>query len=498
MAQFDYTNRDFSTIRAELLDRATRALPEWTDRNASDFMMALIDLWSYAADVLHYYVDRAAGEAFLPTATQRESVLAFANLYDYSPSGVASSTLSVTLHNDSLTSSTLLPEGTAFNAVNDGNNYGFYSSSDVTIPANTSVTISLRQGTKYSNQSVTSSAGETFSNGQPSQRFSLFHKNVDPATIIVNVYEGTGATAVEWTQVVNLSAMSAADSVYRVQTSADGTVYLVFGNGINGRIPSPNVSIKASYAVSSGSFGNVPAGSISTISSAIYPDITIVSSTSASGGVDAEPIESIKASIPRAIRTQGNAVTLSDFADLALSVPGVSKAVAQYQPSVGSTGGSVTIHAVSYQSDYLTAASAITLDTLIRERVFSQLINSAMLGVSTIAVPSTVLTTPVYVGMNLYVKDNYVSQYVKNLVESAVNELFNFSKVSFGQVVNIGEFYRKVLAIEGVNYVVITSFNTTAINNTVSAYGEIQIDPYKLPRKGEVSITVFDGVSPPI
>jgi len=461
--------------------------------------MALIDLWSYAADVLHYYVDRAAGEAFLPTVSQRESALAFANLYDYTPNGVSSAVATVTLFKASTAgASVTIPSGTTFTANNAGETYGFYSTADTILLTDTLTAVPVRQGVRYNNQSLTSSTGTTVSNGLPSQRFSLFHKNVEPLSISVDVYEGTGATAVRWQQVSRLVTSSANDAVYKVSTSADGTVYVTFGSGINGRIPPSGVTVKASYAVSSGKNGNVPANSITAISSSGFPGVTISSSSAGSGGTDAESIDSIKAAIPRAIRTQGRAVTLSDFSDLAMSVYGVSKAVSEYSVGNNPNGGSVTVHVVSYQPDYLTSASVISVDQSVREQVYNELINSAMLGVSTIAVPNQVLTTPIYVGLDLYVRDNYVTESVKTNVENVVAGLFDFSKVSFGQTVTIGEFYRAILAVEGVDYAVITSFNTTGINNTISANGKIEVDPYKLPKKGVVNVTASGGVSPPI
>lgn len=496
MSQFDYTTRDFSTIKSELLERATRSLPEWTDRNNSDFMMALIDLWSYAADVLHYYIDRAAGEAFLPTVTQRESVLAFANLYDYVPNGVSSAVATVSVYNSG--ASVSLPLGTTFTAVSGGDNYGFYSTSAVSCEGSTTTVIPVRQGIRYLNQSVTSSSGKTTSDGTPSQQFSIFHKSVDPLSISVDVYEGTGGTPVTWRQVTRLVTSSASDNVYRVYASANGTVFVIFGNGVNGRIPPPNVDIKVSYAVTNGSKGNVGQNEIISISSGTYPGLRIASSSPAIGGSDAETIDSIKASIPRAIRTQGKAVTLSDFADLALGVYGVSKAVAQYSPGNNPTGGSVTVHVVPYQSDYATSASVISVDYALRERVYGELLNSAMLGVATIAVPNTVETTPIYVDLNLYVKENYVTEIVKESVDRSISSMFDFNVVTFGQVVNMGEFYRRVLAVDGVDYAVITAFNTTGDPNSISANGKIEVNAYKLPKKGEVTITAFGGVSPPI
>lgn len=499
MATFDYTSRDFSTIKSEMLDRASRSIPEWTDRDPSDFMTALIDIWAYAADVLHFYVDRAATEAFLPTATQRQSVLAMANLYGYTPNPVTSARTSVTIYNSNA-ASVSIPSGTQLRAQSGTTNYTFSTTSDLFLGADSTATVSAREGTPFLLQTLSGTSGTSTSNGLAGQRFSLYHKSVDPATMTVYVYEGTGQSAVEWRQVSRLTNTSASDSVYTVYIAADGTVQVVFGNGVNGRIPPTNTVIRASYTVSGGANGNVAANSVVSFSSSGFNGVRVVSSTAGIGGLNAEDINSLKITIPRALRTQNRAVTLTDFADIALGVPGVSKAVAQYFPGSGATSGSVAIHAVSYDANYTsTTASTATLDKTIREQIYLDAIDVAMLGVGTIGVRETITLTPVYISVDLYVKSNYVYEWVKRDVLSAITNLFDFQNVSFGQVVTIGEFYRAILAVDGVDYAVITNFNTTSLNGGISSSGKINIDPYRLMKKGDVSIANpgGTGVSPP-
>ena len=87
MPNFDYTSRDYYSIREDLLSRAAE-MPigsNWNTRSTSDFGVMLVDLWAYMGEILHFYVDRAAAETFVSTATQRESLLAFSNLVDYEP-----------------------------------------------------------------------------------------------------------------------------------------------------------------------------------------------------------------------------------------------------------------------------------------------------------------------------------------------------------------------------------------------------------------------------
>jgi len=81
----DYTSRDYTALVHDLLTLIPSYLPEWTDRSPGDFGIVLIELFAYMGDVLNYYSDRIANEAFIATAQQRQSVLNLANLLDYTP-----------------------------------------------------------------------------------------------------------------------------------------------------------------------------------------------------------------------------------------------------------------------------------------------------------------------------------------------------------------------------------------------------------------------------
>ncbi len=58
-----------------------------------DFGMALLDSWAVVCDVLSFYTDRIANEAYLPTAKQDRSVLELAHMVGYDPDpGLAATT----------------------------------------------------------------------------------------------------------------------------------------------------------------------------------------------------------------------------------------------------------------------------------------------------------------------------------------------------------------------------------------------------------------------
>lgn len=79
----DYVTKDYEGFRQGMLNQIPLLLPNWTDRSESDFGVVMIELFAYVADILSYYQDRVANEAFLPTATQRRSVVELLRLIDY-------------------------------------------------------------------------------------------------------------------------------------------------------------------------------------------------------------------------------------------------------------------------------------------------------------------------------------------------------------------------------------------------------------------------------
>lgn len=79
----DYLSRDFDGLRRLLLDRLSLLLPTWTDRNAADLGVTVVELFAYLGDRLAYAQDAVAAEAYLGTARRRVSVARHARLLDY-------------------------------------------------------------------------------------------------------------------------------------------------------------------------------------------------------------------------------------------------------------------------------------------------------------------------------------------------------------------------------------------------------------------------------
>ena len=81
------------TMLAQLSGSRQRALSRLTTRDDDDYSIALLDAWATVGDVLTFYQERIANEAYLRTATERLSLRELARLIGYQPSpGVAAAT----------------------------------------------------------------------------------------------------------------------------------------------------------------------------------------------------------------------------------------------------------------------------------------------------------------------------------------------------------------------------------------------------------------------
>ncbi|HPD73552.1 MAG TPA: baseplate J protein, partial [Candidatus Krumholzibacteria bacterium] len=62
-ASIAYTNKDYDSLRRELLARVPQLTDRWTDFNASDLGVVLLELFCGIGDMLAYYLDAQAAEA---------------------------------------------------------------------------------------------------------------------------------------------------------------------------------------------------------------------------------------------------------------------------------------------------------------------------------------------------------------------------------------------------------------------------------------------------
>jgi len=474
----NYTSRDFSSVKSDLVARAKASIPEWSRAQSSDFAMTLIDLWAYVADIQNYYLDRAHNEAFMATATQRASVHALAQAMGYTPNPRTSATATVTVANGSAsgTADITLPKGTMFNvpATSSTGVIYFTSTAAATISAGSSATISLLEG-----RQVTETLTTNFS-GRAASSFVLSEQKVVPASLSLKVGTAT------YNYHPRLPDASASAPVFTTVTDSSDNTVVVLGNGVNGLVPPTGVTITASYRVGQGPLGNVSANAITLMDSPVT-GISISSSTSGAGGGDPESLASIKLNAPTLRRTQNRAVTLNDYISVIRGYSGVSKAHALSTTS----SGAVTINYTALPSfdDYdlrglptaeggsnLGTALSLTSDfgsagTDINSNLSDYLSDRSMVGVQVNQISTTVNVVDVYVGFSrVEIRDGYQQTEVQQGVKDAVRALFTWDNIKFDQTVRLADITSAALAVPGVLSVTVSNISGSSSGTSAADF----------------------------
>jgi len=345
--QIDYTSRDFASLKADLISlisqRTATSASTWNPTDYSDLGNVLVEAFSYMGDVMSHYLDRVANETSIDTAIQSDTLLSFANLYDYHPSGPTPAAISLTFTNNS-TSSIDLPVGTQVMAPLSYGNYtqayfettqaatGLAPSAQITLTALEGKTVNTDRPDLINqtyNKPLPSNLGT--SNGTPNQSFTIIDVNIIDSSI--KVYVGQSVAFNSWTYVDSLLEYGPGDTVFTTTRSSDGTTSILFGDGINGSIPLQGQLISSLYKTSVGIAGNVKAQSVTEVT--FIPGNTNVQAPAylsvtnqypATGGADPVSSTNIRQHIKNAVSSRGRAVTLSDYGYLASLVSQVGKA----------------------------------------------------------------------------------------------------------------------------------------------------------------------------
>jgi hypothetical protein len=344
--QIDYTSRDFTAIKADLVAMInSKTGKNWDPTDYSDLGHVLVESFAYMGDIMSHYLDKAANETSIDTAVKLDTLLAFANLYDYKPSGPTPAYVAVTFTNTS-DKPIDIPIGTQVMAPLS---YGEYSQvyfetiqSATALAAQATITLNAYEGMTVNtdrpdlidptyNKALPINLGT--SDGTGNQKFNIYQTGVVDNSIYV--YVGQSSAFSTWSYVENLLESSPTDNVFTTQRSSDGSMSILFGDGVNGAIPAANQTISSVFKTSVGLAGNVKSLSITEctfVPGNLDPQassyLSVSNALAATGGANADSTENIRSKIKAAVSARRRAVTLKDYSNLALMVSQVGKASA--------------------------------------------------------------------------------------------------------------------------------------------------------------------------
>ena len=324
----EYVAKDFYTYLNEMLAYIKKNWgSEFDNFQSSDPIMMIAEYIAAALDQLSWYMDRECDEHFLATARTRSSVALLANQLGYKPrpSVAASATLSVTLTNGPYGFDVTIPEGHKFQGPNG---LIFESNGDYTVFAgDTEIEIGVFQGQTFEEAFVSS--------GAANQEFRL--SLIPDGHLLAKDKTKVFVNLIEWTE---YDFIPYEDAQAFSVTSLTVPPRLKFGDGIIGRIPVQGSDIRVSYvATKGGSSGFAKAETITESIDTLVVNftqipLTVINNSSATGGSDAESIDSIRVNAPSSFIAADRLVTESDYNTLAGTYSGVSGSVSKAKASV--------------------------------------------------------------------------------------------------------------------------------------------------------------------
>jgi len=309
-ASVDYTDRDFASIRARLFATLRTVFPEWTSENVFAFGNLLVELFAYVGDILTFYQDAQAREAFLPTATLRTSLLRIAAALGYTPATATAATADVVLTAPiPPTRDVPISNGfrvavpgaggtdTVFQVIN-ANGPGY------TLPAGAeSITVTVENS---------SSATDYFdSTGKRGQEYALTAAPYLDGSCVVVASNGT------FSQVDDLLDAGPSDKVYTVRVDTNDRATLRFGDSVQGVIPLGTVTVY--YKTGGGAAGTVTAKAISKVIdqavdlAGVPVTLTASNPGASTPGTSRTSNAKIKQDAPRQNRVKINSIADEDY-----------------------------------------------------------------------------------------------------------------------------------------------------------------------------------------
>lgn len=493
--QIDYTSRDFAALKRDLVNLINaRTNIDWDADNPSDLGAVLVEAFAYMGDVMSYYLDRVANETAVDTAIRRQTLLNFARLYGYNPSGPTPASVSILFENIS-TEAIDIPVGTQVMAPLLFGPYTevYFETTQAAIQLQPGQTITLlaREGKTVNtdrpdlinpsnNKPLPSSLG--ISSGETNQEFVVADIGIVDDSLIV--YVGQGEAFSPWSFVDTLANSGPTDLVFTTEQNEDGSLTVLFGDGVNGAVPATGQLVSALYKTSVGSAGNVVSNAISEVTfipGNIDPEavsyLTATNSQSAIGGADADDNTQLREKIRGAIISRRRAVTLDDYKYLALQVPRIGKVNA-----IGAVYSSITLYVQTQNDGTNTPGIVSGTPTAIWEELADAvelyLEDKIPVGTTITVQPPSYIRT--YVTLDVVISPSYRNNAVKlNIAKAFLNdgELFSFEQNTFGRTVAFSTVMARAAGIAGVESVTISKLNTT---NAATA-ATITLQPNQIP-----------------
>lgn len=270
-----------------------------------------------------------------------------------------------------------------------------------------------------------------------------------------------------WTHEPHLHQSQSFDTHYSAGADNSGQLWLEFGDGVRGRdievdptTGRPLVPIRLVYRIAEPLDGNCARDTLTEVVAPVEAGfaglgvVSISNVTPGTGGRRKDSLDEIREGVPMSLRhgRLERAVALADYAAIARTVPGVSRAAAK------ALGGPFNTVLVLIDAD-----NEAMLTVELRDRVWQRLEETRMAGREHFVAPAEYV--PLRVELILCIQPEFLRHQVRDRVLAQLRPgtderpgYFHPDNLSFGQDLEAGDLMAFVQSVPGVRSVKVTAF----------------------------------------
>jgi hypothetical protein len=431
--QIDYTARDYAAIRSELLLLADQITPEWTDREAGDIGVTILEAVSYVADILSYQLDRVQNESYLASAQTREAVVALSRLIGYELAPASPATVSMVIQVDRAVT---LPVGFTVRTTQDVG--------AVTQEYQLTQAVTLPQAGYYCVQEDLTRAQSYFAGASITTENNLVFTAGEEITEVLGVSDGSA----DQRYIASSSPVCLSTDVNSSISIDVGGVVFTPKTSFAGTTSTDNVFV---YFFDGAQQLNIVFGALNGV-------IQVYNVRTPSGGSDPESVFQAKRKAPRSLRTLERCVTLEDFESMAILSPGGQIKAARAMQ--GQSPIEVDVYVATQGQNPIPTGEW-----------FPQIQNGyGLIGAvgrwlnekkpipTQLSVYAPIVVTP-YLRATVIVQSNMMRDVVEFSVDAALQELFATVTDEFGEGVPLSAISQTIENVAGVDYVNVLEFH---------------------------------------
>lgn len=480
----DFTANTFTSLVEALTSYIKAFYPlDYNNFTESDLGVVLIELVAYMGSVMSMKADMLAHENFLSLAKDRNSVRKLLELIGVAMKGPISAVTNAEIEFSAATGEDVtVPVASRVVTITSDEdnaplNYTLYKTSnglieidnaegDIILEASES---DSGTSTVWSNLALIEGAlihqtGQ-FSSPNLVQSVTLTETPVAEKSVQVYITHPSDASGA-WQQEENLYFASGnSDKIFQVSYNDDFTATVLFGDGNSGKSIPVGATYDIFYRAGGGSRGKIASNSIVaniTASGTTQHQGTITNTNVATGGADAESIESAKKYAPLTFKTQNRLVTLEDyktFCNTYSSPTGSTcKAAVATRKAFGSAN-IVDIYILEKASDIQLQKASIAFKSALLDSIEDK----KMITNEIVLVDGLIRTVDLSVTINIDKELSQKEEAIKASVAQSIQNFFSPVNREFGQNLSISDLNKTIFNVTDVRFSSIDNFKEDVI-----------------------------------